>query len=476
MTLRRLLTIFVILLAGTSFQARVGAQAGDPPVPGIRGIYLYSLNTVVDKFPGNSPQVTGALSEQGVDGFTLVENWSSIEPERGVFEWEKVPNGQGHFDQWVQAAVTAGRKINLAIRAGQDTPCWLFDLASQPCGPGYFGSYAGAREFTFVAASHQGQTQHPCEVVSMAAPWDPVFLREWDAMLAGVAAHLRAIGAYGSVVLVRQTGVNRTTDEFRLPEEILPQPCTDANGTVHQNTNAIATWLAAGYRPWLLFLAWDAIDASFQRNFPGNTFNVPIIPIDTGRGQYPFPEIDAHGCVYTAIVPRSSWSVPPVIPAHTCTNDADLATANSQLNAMLFSLLWLSDLNAAGRLVVEFENLDTAEPASATVVEASDEIHTMMGFMTNNFLAAASDNDPGNNVGAACSGGVAQPVPCGSDAEYLSLLEIGIYPCRNAPSDTFCRSDTVQSAFIEVFAPDVAKFPLAIRQAHHQLLTTPQSP
>jgi hypothetical protein len=183
--MRSLLVIFVILLAGASFHARVSAQAGNPPAPDIRGIYLYSLNTVVDKLPANSPQVTHALSEPGVDGFTLVENWSSVEPERGVFEWDKLPDGQqGHFDQWVRTAVSAGRKINLAIRAGQDTPCWMFDLASQPCGSGYLGSYAGAREFTFVAASHQGQTQHPCEVVSMAVPWDPVFLREWDAMLA----------------------------------------------------------------------------------------------------------------------------------------------------------------------------------------------------------------------------------------------------------------------------------------------------
>jgi hypothetical protein len=467
---RSLLVIFVILLAGVSFQARVGAQAAAPAGPDIRGIYLYSLNTVVDKFPGNSPQVISALSQPGVDGFTLVENWSQVEPQRGVFEWDNMPNGDGHFDQWVKAAVMAGRKINLAIRAGQDTPCWMFDLASQPCGPGYIGSYAGARELTFVAASHQGQTQHPCDVVQIAAPWDPIFLREWDAMLAGVAAHLRAKGAYGSVALVRQTGVNRTTDEFRLPEEILPQPCTDANQVVHQNTNAIATWLSAGYRPWLLFLAWDAIDASFERNFPGKTFNVPIIPIDTGHGQYPFPEIDARGCVYTAIVPKSSWSVPPAIPPNTCTNNADLATANSQLNAALFSVLWLSDLNAAGRFVVEFENLDNAEPASPTVVQASDELHAGMAFMTNNFMAAVVDTDPTNNVGAACSGGFVTPNPCATDDEYQSLLEIGIYPCRNAPTDMFCGPNTPRATFIEVFAPDVVKFPVAIGHAHDELV------
>lgn len=59
----RSLLLFVILLAGLSSQARVGAQAAAPARPDIRGIYLYSLNTVVDRFPGNSPQVTSALTE-----------------------------------------------------------------------------------------------------------------------------------------------------------------------------------------------------------------------------------------------------------------------------------------------------------------------------------------------------------------------------------------------------------------------------
>lgn len=80
----------------------------------------------------------------------------------------------------------------------------------------------------------------------LAAPWDPAFLREWDNMLGAVAGRLRAIGAYGSIALVRETGVNRTTDELRLPEEVLPSPCVDTNNAPHANTNAISTWLAAG--------------------------------------------------------------------------------------------------------------------------------------------------------------------------------------------------------------------------------------
>jgi hypothetical protein len=470
--MRGIVAALVAVLGSASSSPHVSAQLASPP-PDPRGVYLYSLNTVVDKQPVNAPQVVQALNTQGVDGFTLVENWSAIEPKRGLFEWDPGQPGPSHFDLWVQQAVSAGKKINLAIRAGEDTPCWLFDVASQACGPAYAGTYAGARALSFVAASHQGlAVASACEVVQIAAPWDPAFLREWDTMLGSVAAHLRAIGAYGSVALVRETGVNRTTDEFRLPEEVLPSPCLDTNSVAHANTNAISTWLAAGYRPWLLFLAWNSLTASFERNFPGVTFNVPIIPIDTGHGQYPFPEIDARGCVYTSIVPKSEWSTPPAIPANTCTNNADRTTSDSELNAVLFSFLPLSDLNARNHLVVEFENLDTSEAASPTVVQASVELGTMMGFMTNNFLAAS-----GQGAGAACSGGFGSgSTGCTSSADYLSLLNIGIYPCQNVASDTFCGANAALSTYIEVFAPDVVQFPCAILAAHNELLALPPSP
>jgi len=49
-------------------------------------------------------------------------------------------------------------------------------------------------------------------------------------------------------------------------------------------------------------------------------------------------------------------------------------------------------------------------------------------------------------------------------------------PYRNAASDTSCSSVTVQSTYIEVFAPDSAQFSRAIVTAHNELLAPPQSP
>jgi len=447
------------------------AQLTNNSAKNARGVYLYSLNVAVDKSPADAPQVIQALSEPGVDGITLVENWNTLEPSRGVYEWTLALPGQSRFDKWVSAAMSVGRHINIAIRAGEDVPCWLFREESNACGPTYTDSYAGARRWRFEAAAHQGLASPTCEVVDIAAPWDPIFLAEWDSLLAAVAQHLRDIGAYDAVTLVRLTGINRTTDEFRLPEEILSSPCSDSNGNVHVDTNSIATWLDAGYRPSLLIQAWDSITGSFLRSFPDKTFNVAILPVGTGQGQYPFPEIDDNGCVYTAIVPASTWSVPSSIPGTTCTNDVHLHEANTQLNAVLFDLLQIAADKFPRHLVVEFENIDTSQPANSTVLDAAAQFGNMSAFMTNNYFAAV----PGAGAGAACSGGFSGPNACADADAYLALLNIGIYPCQTNPAAMVCEAQPFQSTFIEVFAPDTLTFPDAILKAHIELHRSPNA-
>jgi hypothetical protein len=449
-----------IVFVGAALSIRAAEPLGLDP----RGLYLYSFNVAVDKPPSKAADVMQALAQPGIDGLTLVENWSALEPARGVYSWDLAPPGQSQFDQWLQATITAGKKINLAIRAGQDTPCWLFETMSQSCGQAYSGGYSGARQWTFQAAAHQGLANATCETVSLAAPWDLAFLSEWASMLDAVSSHLRRIGAYDAISLVRVTGINRTTDEFRLPEELLPSPCIDADGAVHPATNAISTWLAAGYRPGLLLMAWNSITDAFLRSFPDKTFNVPIIPIDTGHRQFPFPEIDERGCVYTSIVPASTWTVPDAIPPGTCTDEVDAATADKRLNSVLFDLLLMAGIKFPGQLAVEFENLTYGDPASAAVVQFANELRVAPAFMTNNFKAA---QQPG--VGAACGGGFSGPQDC-TPAQYLTLLETGINPCQNAPADPYCHGlDDLRSMFLEVFAPDVEQFSGKIALAHAEL-------
>jgi len=431
----------------------IGVQAADAnpnrSAENIRGIYSYSLNIAVDGPPTSSAsaQLVQGLNTPGTDGITLVENWSSIEPARGVYEWDQASPNPDLLDQWLSTILIAGKKINLAIRAGGDEPSWLFDPVNQ--------GGAGATPFTFKSSPHQGQSRPNCQRITIATPWDPIFLGEWDSMLAAVSQHLKDVGAYDAVKMLRLTGINRTTDEFRLPEEILDEaqgaPCT---------TNSIDTWLEAGYRPSRLLHAWNAITTSFQTSFPDKTFNVAIIPIDTGQGQYPFPEIDENGCVFAPPVQANP-------PTYSCLNTGTLQQQDNQLHRVLFDLLGLASQKFPGHLVIEFENLETNRDASPTVVEAAEEFSAMTGFMTNNYFAASTATG-----GAACSGGFSNPVACADSSAYLSLVNVGIYPCQT----NSCSPRVFQSEFIEVIPPDVLTYPDAILQAHIELHRSPNSP
>jgi hypothetical protein len=239
----------------------VGLQSDGNPnhsAENVRGIYSYSLNIAVENPPTAqaAAQLVQGLNTPGVDGITLVENWSTIEPAKGVYEWDQASPNPDLFDQWLNAIVAAGKKINLAIRAGADEPSWLFDPVTQ--------GGAGATPYVFKSSPHQGQSRPTCQRVTIAVPWDPIFLSEWDAMLAAVAQHLKDVGAYDAVKLVRLTGVNRTTDEFRLPEEILDEsPGCALQHKLHRHV--AAGWLSPQPAPACVGRDYHILSDKFSR-------------------------------------------------------------------------------------------------------------------------------------------------------------------------------------------------------------------
>jgi hypothetical protein len=378
----------------------------------IRGIYLYSEHPENAK---DQQELLQALHVPGVDGVAILIGWKQLEPSRGQYTL----NGGGAdlLDTLVNAAAAAGKKIDLAIRAGQDTPDWLFTQGAVP--------------LDFEVAPLEGDVPSgTCNAVRIAAPWDPVFQSEWSAMLATVAKHLHDTGMYDRVVAVRLTGINRTTAELRLPAEILTKPCT---------TNSVATWLQAGYRPALLLQAWDKITDMFAVNFPDKIFTLPIIPSASGNGnrEYPFPPIDDNGCAY-----QPPW---PAGTAVSCTNPASSPSSFPPVPDQNAALLSLASRKFPGRLVVAYQNLDLRFPAQPYVLYAAQTWGTMSGFQTNDYIGPFQQ--------AACSVVNGQFGSCDSPT-YLSLLEIGIHAAAQ---------------YIEVLPPDAIAFPDAILRAHAEL-------
>lgn len=435
-----------------------------------RGIYVYTehLPNDLDLLTGTA-NYPSALDQPGVDGLTILVGWGEIEPRYRSFIWDKLSS---LLDLAVQHNI---KKVDLAIRAGQDTPCWLFKTGA--CPGAFNGQYAGATELTFQVAAVQGVGQG-CNAVPIAAPWDPVFLDEWTFMLGQVSAYLTSAPAYDQIVKsVRITGVNRSTAELRLPAEILS--CTD-NG-VQYTANSVATWLTEMQReagapagpcestlttagtPSLnasLACAWTRIAGAFAENFPNKFFTLPIIPTASGSPKtpdYPFPPLDDDNCVYSpAAVPSAD------IPAGACVNAA--TTVPDQNFALLDPASALFAPNATfpeGRLIVAYQNLDLRDLTKPALRVGHEYVTRyalasaakyggvpLTGFQTN-------DYNPYNGSSfemAACSGGTANPGPCTSST-YLQLLETGIFPCETGTN--LCGKTPFRSQYIEVLPPDV---------------------
>ncbi|HYW71937.1 MAG TPA: hypothetical protein VE961_12940 [Pyrinomonadaceae bacterium] len=323
--------------------------------------------------------------------------------------WNAVGANKNLLDEWIAAAITANRKIALTIPAGSSIPSWLFQV--------------GAKPLNFTISPHAGATGK-CDAETIAAPWDPAFLNQWDAMLASLANHLKTTfvngeSEYDAITLLRLTGINRTTEELRLPAE------TPQSTGLSCVSDAIAIWQAAHYKPSRLLKGWNSIVDSFQQNFPDKSFSVAIIP------QNPFPPIAEDGSVITGTVPDQNHPL--------------IKSASEKL---------------PGRLVVQFDFLLPGDPASAEVIKDAGKLGTLAAFQTNEWLGGQ---------GAACTGQIGSttnpPMPCSTSDDYLALLNTGIYP--KGPNKI------LRAQYIEVFRANVNAFPPAIETAHQELITSP---
>jgi uncharacterized protein (TIGR03437 family) len=359
----------------------------------LRGIYIYT-NDVSGLSKTSAAQLTRSLSVPGIDGVAIVIGWDAIEPAMGQYQWAVL-------DQWIGQSVALGKKIDLVVPAGSSTPSWLF--AAPPAGP-------GVNELTFTVSPHSGETG-VCDSVNIAAPWDPGFLAQGDAMLTALSAHLKSANTYDVINLLRITGINRTTEELRLPAE------TAQSTGLACVSDSITTWKQAGYLPSLLLQGWNALLGSFLKNFPDKSFAVSIIPNDA------FPGIDQNGRSIAGTIGDE--------------NDPLIMAASKQLS---------------GRLVVQFDFLMPSDAAAQQVVDDANNFGTLMAFQTNEYLGLQ---------GAGCAEPITVTVPC-TDGTFLQMLERGVYPRTT--------SSPLRSQYVEVFYANAIVFPDDILTAHLQLL------
>ncbi|HXR05392.1 MAG TPA: hypothetical protein VN836_11865 [Verrucomicrobiae bacterium] len=374
----------------------------------LRGIYVYTPLGGGPNDPADAT-VTNAINLSGMDGMLIVGLWSDIETNYNQYDWS-------HLDKWMNYAAAQNKKVDLSIRAGDGIPAWLYLPPTN--GP-------GATQLTFTISPKDGKTDI-CQTDVVTIPWEPAFLNSWNAMLTNVSAHLKSSGTYSNLALLRITGINRTSDELRLPAET-PDTNVYTGTGMDCVSNAPAIWQTNGYTPSKLLFAWSNIVASFNASFPDKSFSVAIIPYPP---QAPFPPIDDNGQLITTNLPDQNQP-----------------------------LLLLAGQMLPGRLVVQFNFLMTSNAANPAVIAAAQGYGSLPAFQVNNWFAAIIGTD-----GSACGGVVTNPTPC-VDATYLEMLQQGIYPLGV--------TNSLRSQYIEVWATNAVVFTNAIWQAHQELFAPP---
>ena len=360
----------------------------------LRGIYVASYSFPLTK--NNDAALTSALEVPGLDGLYMVMGWDALEPSIGQYDWTAL-------DKWVNTAASAGKHIELSIPAEHRTPAWLF----QPAPGG-----GGAKPLAFSFPRKPWDTT--CLQETIAAPWDPAFLAQWQAMLAAVSDHLKSAGTYDDITLLRLTGINSDSDELHLPSKSASIACA---------TDGLAIWQQAGYRPSLLLKGWDGITDAFKQSFPDKIFSIAII-----ASAPPFPAIAEDGSLIKGAV--SGQSLP---------------------------LLSLAAQKFPGHLVIQNNSLYPNDPAQSETIQDAQNLHTLIAFQTNEDIKAQ---------GASCGvrTGGDRTTPCTS-ATFLNELQTGIYPLG--------KTNNLRAQYIEVFALNVNAFPDVIQQAHNELLGQP---
>src|SRR5439155_26094843 len=96
-----LLTLFIILLSNVI--------AATPPIPG--GVFAL--------IKAGAPTGSSVLSNPDVDGISLRQGWSAINPSENSYNWS-------YFDTEVAKAKNAGKKVLISlVCGGQSVPVWV---------------------------------------------------------------------------------------------------------------------------------------------------------------------------------------------------------------------------------------------------------------------------------------------------------------------------------------------------------------
>ena len=237
------------------------------------------------------------FSNPDVDGVSVREYWSNLEPVEGIYDWT-------YLDTVIARSAAAGKPVLLRIGTQANKPLWVAAAVAQ----------AGGTFFTFDDDGVQ---------TTIPVFWDPTFLAKKTAMIAALGAHFTNNPA---VKIVSVSFANATSEDWTVP----------------YTPTDVANWLAAGYTTQKMLDAGAAIVNATMAAFPNQYVTLAVGA--NGATLDPDPSYVARNAVLNA---RASW------PGRLIVQKNSLATLIPAApgTGSPWELIWNSRSDVAGQMI-----------------------------------------------------------------------------------------------------------------------------
>ena len=273
------------------------AQATPPQVP--YGVFSIANNS---KQPQNA-----VLADPDVDGITLRQAWSEIEPTEGNFDFS-------YLDTAVANCASHGKPVLLRIGTQKSKPEWVTQAVAN----------SGGSFFTF--------TDTDGEQVTIPVFWDPVFLAKKKAMITALGAHFTN---NPTIKVVVASFSNATSEDWNVPH----------------GPSDVTQWLAVGYTTEKLLDAGKQIIDTTMAAFPNQIVALAVGGSGHINGTNLDPENDyaARAAVTQA---RADWPGRLVVQK----NDLKTTVPPAPGTDSLYEMIWDFQPDVGAQMVYQCVN------------------------------------------------------------------------------------------------------------------------
>jgi Beta-galactosidase len=188
-----------------------------------RGVFSFTDNGVQPWAP--------VLANPDVDGISLRQDWSALEPTEGNFDWT-------YLDSAVAASAAAGKQVLLRINTQLAKPTWVTTAIQN----------AGGSFFTY---TNNGVP------TTIPVFWDPTFLAKKTAMIAALGVHFANNPA---VTIVSASFANASGEDWKVPD----------------TRTQVTQWLSLGYTSQKMIDAGATIINATMAAFPNQYVTLAV--------------------------------------------------------------------------------------------------------------------------------------------------------------------------------------------------------